>query len=72
MKVEENAASGLSQGAGPILMKSLKDRGVDAVLAGDVGPGARTLMDISGIELIQVAPGTKVSAALGEALKRAS
>jgi predicted Fe-Mo cluster-binding NifX family protein len=61
--VEENESSGLSQGTGPIVMKGFKDRGVDVVLASEVGPGARTLMDMSGIRLFKVEPGTKVSKA---------
>lgn len=62
--VEENKASSLSQGTGPIVMKGFKDRGVDIVLAGEVGPGARTLMDISAIRLFIVEPGTRVSEAI--------
>ena len=62
--IEENESSGLSQGTGPIVMKSFKDRGVHVVLAGEVGPGARTLMDMSGIRLFKVEPGTRVSEAI--------
>jgi predicted Fe-Mo cluster-binding NifX family protein len=62
--VEENKSSGLSQGTGPIVMKGFKDRGVDLILASDIGPGARTLMDISEIRLFKVEPGTRVSEAL--------
>ncbi len=62
--VEENESSSLSQGTGPIVMKGFKDRGVDVVLASEVGPGARTLMDMSRIRLFKVEPGTKVSKAL--------
>ena len=62
--VQENEASSLTQGTGPIVMKSMKDRGVDIILAADVGPGAITLMQISGIKLYKVDPGTKVSEAV--------
>jgi len=62
--VEENEASGLSQGTGPLVMKNLKDKGVDVVLAGDIGPGAKTLMEIGGIGLSRIEPGTRVSEAI--------
>jgi len=62
--VHENEASKLAQGTGPLVMKNLKDRGVDVVLAGEVGPGAKTLMDISGIRLWKIEVGTKVSEAV--------
>lgn len=64
ISVQENEASKLAQGTGPIVMKSLKDRGVDVVLAGKVGPGAKTLMEISGIRLWKTEAGTKVSEAV--------
>jgi predicted Fe-Mo cluster-binding NifX family protein len=64
--VQENEASNLTQGTGPIVMKNLKDKGVDVILAGDVGPGAITLMQISGIKLYKVDPGKKVSEAVNQ------
>jgi predicted Fe-Mo cluster-binding NifX family protein len=67
--VEENTASGLKQGTGPIVAKTLRDKGVDIVVAGELGPGARTLLEMSGIEMIRVNPGIKVSAAVKEALR---
>ncbi len=62
--VQENDAAKLAQGTGPLVMKNLKDRGVDVVLAGEVGPGAKTLMEISGIRLWKIEAGTKVSEAV--------
>ena len=64
ISVQENEASKFIQGTGPIVMKNLKDRGVDVVLAGEVGPGAKTLMEISGIRLWKIEAGTKVSEAV--------
>ena len=37
---------------------------MDVVLAGEVGPGAKTLMEISGIRLWKIDAGTKVSEAV--------
>ncbi len=64
ISIHENKASTFIQGTGPIVMKNLKDRGVDVVLAGEVGPGAKTLMEISGIRLWKIEAGTKVSEAV--------
>jgi predicted Fe-Mo cluster-binding NifX family protein len=64
INVQENEASKLAQGTGPIVMKNLKDRGVDVVLAGEVGPGAKTMMEMSGIRLWKIEAGTKVSEAV--------
>lgn len=64
VEVEENKASGLSQGAGPIAVRSLKDKGVEAVLSGDLGPGASVLLETVGIKAIRVETGIRVSEAL--------
>ncbi|MGD2142770.1 MAG: NifB/NifX family molybdenum-iron cluster-binding protein [Candidatus Bathyarchaeota archaeon] len=69
VKVEENSASALSQGVGPVVMNNMKDRGVDIVVAGQVGPGARTLMNMSGIRMVKVKKGTIVSEAVNQALR---
>ena len=62
--VTANEAYGMTQGAGPIVMKNLKNRGVDVILAGDVGLGAKTLMEISGIKHWKIEAGTRVSKAV--------
>jgi predicted Fe-Mo cluster-binding NifX family protein len=69
VNVEENKASSLKQGTGPIVAQTLKKKGIDIVVAGELGPGAKTLLEISGIKAIQVKPGTKVTEALAEALE---
>ena len=50
--------------AGPTVVAHLQDRGVDVILADKVGPGAKTLMEISGIRLWKVEASTKVSDAV--------
>lgn len=70
IRVEENKASGLKQGTGPIVAKTLTEKGVDVVVAGELGPGAKTLLDMSGIRMVRVAPGIKVKEAVTEALKQ--
>jgi predicted Fe-Mo cluster-binding NifX family protein len=64
VEVEDNIASNLKQGSGPIVAKTLQDKGVKAVIVGELGPGASTLLDFSGIKALRVEPGTKVSVAL--------
>jgi len=70
IEIEENTASSLKQGAGPIVVKHLKDKGVKAVIVGELGPGASTLLDLSGIKAIRVKPGIKVSLALKRTIKK--
>jgi predicted Fe-Mo cluster-binding NifX family protein len=69
VEVEENTASSLKQGAGPLVAKNLRDKGVRAVIVGELGPGASTLLDLSGIKALKVEPGVKVTLALKKALK---
>jgi len=70
VKVEENTASALKQGAGPLVTKTLKEKGVEVVVAGELGFGAKTLLEMSGIRAVQVDTGVKVKDALDEALKQ--
>lgn len=68
--VDENTASELKQGTGPIVAKNLKEKGVDVVIAGEVGPGAKTLLEMNNIRMIQIEPGVRVSEAVKTALDR--
>ena len=68
VRVEENSAADLMQGSGPIVVKNLKDRGVDIVIAGELGPGAKTLLELGGIKMVQVDPGLQASKAVEQAL----
>jgi len=58
----------LLYGTGPIVDKMLKEKGLDIV--GELGPGAKTLLEMDGIRMIQAASGVKVKDALAEALKQ--
>jgi len=64
VEVKENEVSSLVQGAGPIVVKRLMDLGADVVITGDIGPGAKTLVEIGGLTLYVVEPDTKVSEAV--------
>ncbi|MBA7703118.1 hypothetical protein ES703_111900 [subsurface metagenome] len=67
--VEKNIASALKQGAGPLAIKKLKDQGVNTVLCPELGPGAKTMLDVFGIKTIRVESGIKVRDALKDALE---
>ena len=62
--VSANIGSGMIQGAGPVVAKILKEAGVDIVIGGMIGPGAKTLLEISGLEFFSVEPGILVSDAI--------
>lgn len=70
VRVEENAASYLAHGAGPLAIKKLKEEGVNAIATNEVGPGAKTLLELSGIKMIHLEPGLKVSEAVERALRQ--
>ena len=64
VEIIENKASDLRHGAGPIVAKTLKDKGVKLIISGELGPGASTLLETIGIRSKLVDPGIKVSKAL--------
>ena len=49
-------------------MKKLKEEGVDAVATVDAGPGAKTLLELSGIRMNHVEPQSRVSEATEKTL----
>ena len=64
VEVLPNIASELRQGAGPIVAKTLKDKGVTHVISRELGPGASTLLKTLDINTVHVEPGIKVTKAL--------
>lgn len=66
VEMEENPAGKLKQGVGPIVARLLKERGVDLVATDRLGPGASTLLEMSGIKRVRIPSGIRVS----EAVKR--
>jgi predicted Fe-Mo cluster-binding NifX family protein len=69
VEVLENPAASLKQGAGPVATKTLGEAGVNIVAAGEIGPGASTLLGIYQIREILVKPGTTVDEAIKMALQ---
>ena len=64
VEIIDNKASDLRHGAGPIVAKTLKDKGVTLIVSGELGPGASTLLETIGIRSELVDPGILVSKAL--------
>ena len=69
-EVIENEFKGLSHGVGPIIVKLLKDRGVNMVAAPEVGCGVEQLVQELGIKYYKVEPGTKVRDVVEKIIKQ--
>jgi predicted Fe-Mo cluster-binding NifX family protein len=57
----ENIASTLNHGAGPIAAKSIIDQDIDLILSGDIGPGARDILETYEIKVFPTQKGKKVN-----------
>ncbi|MEM3819519.1 MAG: NifB/NifX family molybdenum-iron cluster-binding protein [Nitrososphaerota archaeon] len=66
IEVIDNPAKNLGHGRGPIVAKSLGDKGVSMVISGEIGPGASVILDQLGIRRLIVKPGRKVEDVLRE------
>ena len=61
IEVIENPASAIEQGAGPIAARTIKDHGVDLLISGEMGPGARNILEAFEIKIHKASIGKKVS-----------
>ena len=66
IEVIENPASTLEQGAGPIAARTIKDLEVDLLISGEMGPGAKTILDAFNIKIHRTQIGKKVSEVIDE------
>jgi len=69
VKVVDNPAASYEYGSGPVAVKTLVDLKVDLVIAGELGPGASSLLEHYKIRHVSVAPNTKVADSIKEAFK---
>mgnify|MGYP000330096625 CR=1 FL=1 len=69
VEVMENPGLSFRYGAGPILLKTLLDMRIDAVIAGELGPGVSALINDHGIDKLIVKPNTPVLEAIQAYLK---
>jgi len=61
VKVLGNPAASYRHGAGPIAVKMLMDHGANIVAAGELGPGASSLLEQHGVPMLTVKPGTPIA-----------
>jgi predicted Fe-Mo cluster-binding NifX family protein len=60
VKVVKNKAAEMSQGAGPVAARTLKENQVEVLISGDIGPGATNILETIDIRIEKADPGTKV------------
>lgn len=69
LEVVENKVAKFSQGAGPIFVYTLAEKGVEVVLGPGVGMGVADLLAEAKIKFVKCEPGIKVEEALNSALQ---
>lgn len=60
VEVMDNPASKLEKGAGPIAARTIKDQKVDILLSGELGPGARNILEAFEIQVYPAQTGKNV------------
>jgi predicted Fe-Mo cluster-binding NifX family protein len=70
VEVIKNPAESLKHGAGPIVVTTLIDLGVKAIIAHEFGPGASTILDHFNITKVEVKTGISVAQAVNEFLEQ--
>ncbi len=66
VEVLENPALPYRHGAGPIVVKTLIDKGVNVIAAREFGPGAYALLDQHNVKMFEVKSGVTVTEAIKE------
>lgn len=61
VKVVENPGSAMDKGAGPIAARTIKDQNVDVLISGELGPGARNILEVLDIKMYPAEIGKKVN-----------
>ena len=70
VEVLENPAISYRYGAGPIVVKTLVDAGVNMILATELGPGASAILEQHNIAAITVQPGNSVKGSIEKVLDK--
>ncbi len=60
VKVVKNKAAEMSQGAGPVAARTLKENQVEVLIPGNIGPGATNILETIEIRVEKAEPGAKV------------
>ena len=69
VQVIDNPAASYEYGSGPVAVKTLVDLKVNLVIAGELGPGAASLLEHYSIKKFSVKPNAKVADCIKEALQ---
>ncbi len=69
VEVIQNPAASYKQGAGPIAVKTLTDKGINTIIAGEFGPGVSTLLEQFNVAMVEVKRGTRVTEAIKQFLE---
>jgi len=64
VNVIKNKAAEMSQGAGPVAARTLKENQVEVLISGDIGPGATNILETIDIRIGKAEPGAKVKEAV--------
>ena len=62
----ENPASSIEKGAGPIAARTIKNLDIDLLITGELGPGARNILEAFDIKTHRAHIGKKVSETIEE------
>jgi len=68
VKVLQNPAVSYKHGAGPIVVKTLVDSGVNVVISAELGPGALALLEQHNVTRVTAKPGNSVGETIRNAL----
>ena len=69
VKIIKNNAADISQGAGPLAARTLKENQVNMILSEDIGPGATYILETIEIDVKRVEPGQKVKEVITKWIK---
>lgn len=60
IEVLENPGSKMEKGAGPIAARTVKEHNADILISGELGPGARNILEAFEIKIYRAETGKKV------------
>ena len=61
VEVVDNPGAVMDKGAGPIAARTIKDQNVDLLISGELGPGARNILEALSIKVYPAQIGKKVN-----------
>ena len=70
VEILENPATSYRYGAGPIVVKTLVDAGVNMILATELGPGASAILEQHNIAAITIQSGISVKGSIEKVLHK--